>query len=68
MKIYVNEIPVKPKDCLFARKVTDSTLVNIETGKLIPQYKYYCNINMKQCNVDCGGKCNKLRIPDLQGE
>lgn len=63
MKIYVSEVPTKPKDCLFSRKEIESTLYNIDNGERIPIYTYYCNVNMKKCNIDCGGKCNKLRVP-----
>lgn len=63
MKIYVNEVPTKPKDCLFARKEVETNLFNIENGERIPIYAYYCNVNMKRCNLDCGGRCNKLRVP-----
>lgn len=68
MKIYVNEMPTKPKECLFARKEIAHVTIDINTGKRIEIPEYFCNVNMKKCNIDCGGKCNKLRIPDLQGE
>ena len=61
MKIYVNKIPTEPKDCLFARKELDYRIPDIENGRTIYIYKYLCNVNMKPCNIDCGGKCNKLR-------
>lgn len=59
MKIYVNKVPTEPKECLFARKV----FIEDKTNKLGIAWCYYCNVNMKRCNIDCGGKCNKLRVP-----
>lgn len=61
MKIYVNKMPTEPKGCLFARKEIDFRLPDEENG-VTYTYKYLCNVNMKQCNMDCGGKCNKLRV------
>ena len=65
MKIYVNEMPVTPKDCLFANKIK-STTIDKDTWDPSPIDLYNCNINMKRCNIDCGGKCNKLRVPDFE--
>lgn len=62
MKICVNEIPLKPKDCLFARKEIAHVTIDINTGKRIHIYEYFCNVNMKRCNIDCSGKCNKLKV------
>ena len=65
MKIYVNKMPVKPKDCLFARKEQGYT-IDKDTWDYVPCLEYHCNVNMKRCNIDCGGKCNKLRVPDFE--
>lgn len=62
MKIYVNEIPTKPEECLFARKEITHITIDINTGKRIVIPEYFCNVNMKKCNIDCSGKCNKLRV------
>ena len=56
------KIPTRPEKCLFARKEIFSTVINIVTNEINPIYKYYCNINMKRCDIDCGGKCNKLKV------
>lgn len=62
MKIYVNEMPTKSKDCLFVRKEIAHVTIDINTGKRIVIPEYFCNVNMKKCNIDFGGKCNKLRV------
>ena len=62
MKIYVNEIPEKPEDCLFSRKEKFLDTFTVPNLKKVTLYEYYCNINNKKCNIDCGGKCNKLRV------
>lgn len=64
MKIYVNKMPTKPKECLFARKKYGEghRIVDVHTGEITRDYSYTCCVNMKQCNIDCGGKCNKLRV------
>lgn len=63
MVIYVNEMPIKPDDCLFARKEVDAVLRDIETYKPITMYTYYCNVNDKRCNLFCNGHCDKLHVP-----
>lgn len=63
MVIYVDKMPIKPDDCLFARKEVDAVLRDIETYKPIPMYTYYCNVNNKCCNLFCNGHCDKLHAP-----
>ena len=41
MIIYVNKMPTRPDDCLFARKEVDAVLRDIETYKPIAMYTYY---------------------------
>ncbi len=55
MKIFVNNIPHKPKDCLFA--VND--LLSTVFGE--PRYVHRCTINNRICDLECGKNCNKLR-------
>lgn len=62
MKIYVNEMPTKPKECLFARKEIAHVTVDINTGKRIEIPEYFCNMDMKTCDIYCSDKCNKLRV------
>lgn len=66
MKLLVNMMPTEPKQCLFARKITDSIKsIDFEIGTtvdIIYLEQYFCNINNKLCNLYMGGKCNKLRV------
>ena len=62
MKIYVTEIPTEAKKCLFSRKEFQAITTDMFTGQPTTVYAYMCNINDKLCNVDCGGKCNKLIV------
>lgn len=67
MKIYVNEIPTKPNECLFSKKEKyfDNFLLNTETLRMnkVTIYKYYCNVNGKLCDLDNGCKqCDKLKV------
>jgi hypothetical protein len=63
MVIYVNEMPTRPDDCLFARKEVDAVLRDIETYKPTYVYTYYCNVNHKRCDLFCNGQCDKLHKP-----
>ena len=65
MMIYVDKMPIKSDDCLFARKEVDAVLRDIETYKAITIYNYYCNVDGKRCNLFCNGKCDKLHSPFL---
>lgn len=47
MKIYVNEMPKKPEECLFCKK---------RDGHV------YCNISNNLCKLGHGLNCNKLRV------
>ncbi len=63
MKIYVTEVPTEAKKSLFARREITAYIPVSDYGReQIPIYEYYCNINNKPCNVDRGGKCNKLIV------
>ena len=63
MKTYVNKMPIEPKDCLFVNKELAYTTIYDVGGKNEKKefYRYFCNVNGKLCDVDCGGKCNKLK-------
>ena len=61
MKIFVNNIPNKPEECLFAVKNRITELPGERYGVFEPITKYRCNVNGKQCDLDFGKNCNKLR-------
>lgn len=60
MKIFVNNIPKKPEECLFAVKnhITGLELTDKERERI---FKYRCKVNGKLCDLECGKNCNKLR-------
>lgn len=64
MRIFVNEAPKEPKECLFVKKITDTEL-DLYTGKYTYIDRYYCNVNMKHCDMDCGRNCDKLVVLDV---
>lgn len=61
MKIFVNNIPHKPEECLFAVKEKMTTVYNPNTGSGQIVYDYRCNVNGKTCDLKYGKNCNKLR-------
>ena len=65
MKIYVNKMPIKPEDCLFARRFLANVAIDPDTGDKKYIVEHECCVNMKRCYINRGGKCNKLRtLPD----
>ena len=62
MKIYANEMPTKPKDCLFAHKEMISRIFDENKNSIAPIYAYICNINQRVCDLECEKQCNKLRV------
>lgn len=61
MVIFVNNIPNKPDECLFAVKDLVHKVYSEDDMKFIPVYKHRCNVNSKLCDLECGKNCNKLR-------
>lgn len=47
MKIYVNEMPTRPEECIFCKR---------EGGYM------YCKISNSLCKLSRGGNCNKLNV------
>ena len=61
MKIYVNEIPIKSDSCLFTKKV-DYVSSYAFDGEKVNLYTYRCNLTKELCDLECGMKCNKLKV------
>lgn len=56
MKVFVDNKPSEPKECLFSVEVTSKDETQNQYLK-----KYYCGMNNKLCDFEKGHRCNKLR-------
>ena len=61
MKIFVNNIPHKPEECLFAVKNLTHKVYSESDKEWVKIEHYSCNVNGKLCDLSCGKNCNKLR-------
>lgn len=60
MKLLVTEIPANPEKCLFARKEKGPTFIPIDGGSPFSLDTYYCNIDLKLCELENCDVCSKL--------
>lgn len=66
MKILVDEMPVKPEECLFSRKEKYMDTFTIPDMRKITLYTHHCNVDGKQCELDFGCECcNKLKTLEM---
>ena len=56
MKVFVNNLPKEPKECLFYKKEYSRAPYS---GDL--QVRHYCSMNGSLCDFEKGHKCNKLK-------
>lgn len=61
MKILVDKIPAKSEDCLFARKEKGPTFYPLDNSKPFSIDMYYCNIDLKLCDLEVCENCSKLK-------
>ncbi len=66
MKILVDEMPVKPEECLFSRKDKYLDSYTIPDMKRIVLYMHHCIIDERECELETNCECcNKLKILEM---
>lgn len=57
MKVFVNNLPKEPKECLFSIKIVKED----KEAKSGFSWHYGCSMNNKACDLTHGHGCNKLK-------